>query len=541
MSKKALLSLSDKTGVLEFAKELKELGYEIISTGGTFSYLSENGVAVTPIQDVTGFPEIMNGRVKTLHPKIHGALLALRDNDSHIAQAKENAIEFIDLVAVNLYPFEATIANPNVTMEDAIENIDIGGPTMIRSAAKNHKFVTVVVDPADYNKVIAEIKENGDTTLALRQELAIKVYAHTSKYDGEIQKFLADKILEEKREKITLEKGTVLRYGENSHQNALFFAKEGVEEANLGDIEIYHGKELSYNNFVDAEAALEVVKDYTTAPAVSVIKHTNPCGFATGTTLDEAFDMAWEGDIVSAFGSVIAFNTNVDYATASKLEGKFVEVVIAPSYDDDALEFLKNKSKNLRVIKVNGDYAKRDNNTTLKSIVGGYLLQSRDIELWNKFDTVTKKEFPKNKLELAKFTWIATKHTKSNAIVLGFEYEEGKFMVVGMGAGQPNRIDSLRKISSTKATENFTRLYEETSLFKEKFATVEEFISWAFGEVVLGSDAFFPFADTIEVCHGLGIKYIVQPGGSIRDEDVIAECDKSDIAMVFTNTRHFRH
>ena len=541
MSKKALLSLSDKSGVLEFAKSLKELGYDIISTGGTYKHLAENGVDVTPIQDVTGFPEIMNGRVKTLHPKIHGALLALRDNDSHIEAAKENGIEFIDLVAVNLYPFEATIANPDVTMEDAIENIDIGGPTMIRSAAKNHKFVTVIVDPTDYNKVIAEIKADGDTSLKLRQELAIKVYSHTSKYDGEIQKFLADKILEETREKITLDGGDVLRYGENSHQSAVFFTKDGVEEANLGDIEIHHGKELSYNNYVDAEAALEVVKDYSNAPAVSVIKHTNPCGFATGTTLDEAFSMAWEGDIVSAFGSVIAFNTKVDLKTAEMLEGKFVEVVIAPAYDADALEYLKAKSKNLRIIEVKGDYTKRDDNVSVKSIVGGYLQQTRDVELWDKFDTVTKKQFPDNKLELAKFTWIATKHTKSNAIVLGFEYEPGKFMVAGMGAGQPNRIDSLRKVSATKATENFTRLYEEMDIFKTKFATCEEFVAWAFSEVVLGSDAFFPFSDTIEVCDDLGIKYLVQPGGSIRDNDVIETCDKCDIAMVFTNTRHFRH
>ncbi len=544
MRRFALISVSDKKGVDEFAKKLENLGFTILSTGGTYKFLKEKGINVLNISEYTLFPEILDGRVKTLHPKVHGAILARRDDEKHLKELEENNIEFIDIVVVNLYPFEATIKKEGVTLEEAIENIDIGGPTMLRSAAKNYKYVTVVVDPDDYDMVIKELEKNGETSLKTREYLAVKVFTHTAKYDSMIQKYLAKTLLDEEREFIFLYNGKKLRYGENSHQSAFVYKKDSNTcEANLLDIEVYHGKELSYNNYVDAEAALDVVKDYPEKVAVSVIKHTNPCGFATGDSIKEAFEMAWQGDIVSAFGSIIAFNRKLDLETAKLLKGRFIEVILAPDYDEEALKFLKENTKNLRIIKVKGDFNVKDSTQKYyKDILGGMLVQDRDLKLFDKFESVTEIKFPEHKIPLAKFTWIATKHTKSNAIVLGFEYDKGKFMVLGMGAGQPNRVDSLRKLAIIKAEENLKRLYQENFYnFKEKFNTQEEFIKWAFSEVVLGSDAFFPFPDTVEEASKYGIKYIVQPGGSIRDKEVIEEANKHGIAMVFTGTRHFKH
>lgn len=540
-SKRALLSVSDKSGLDVFAKKLSELGYEIVSTGGTLKFLKDSGIKAVSISEITGFPEIMDGRVKTLHPKVHGGLLCVRDNKKHLEQLNDNDIGLIDIVAVNLYPFEKTAENPNNTLEEVIENIDIGGPAMIRSAAKNFKYVTVIVDPNDYGKVLEELESKSETTLETRKMLAVKVFSHTSRYDASIQKHLADKLMDEKRDVIFLDDGSPLRYGENSHQKSLFYKYGNFQEANLSDIEILSGKELSYNNYVDAEAALEIVKDYCGEPCVSIIKHTNPCGFASGETILKAFNMAWQGDIISAFGSVIAFSRTVDLDTANEMSGKFIEVVIAPDYDKSALELLKGKSKNLRILKAKGDLRARDSKKCFKHIVGGVLVQDRDVDLWQGFNSATLKHIPDNKMELAKFAWIASKHTKSNAIVLCSEYESGKFMVVGMGAGQPNRIDSLRKLAATKAKENFARFYDDNKGIRENFESFDSYIQHSFANCVLASDAFFPFADTIDVCSELGIKFIVQPGGSVRDNEVVEACNKSGISMVFTGMRHFRH
>ncbi len=523
--KRALISVSDKEGIVDFAKKLSELKIEIISTGGTARVLKEAGIEIKDISDFTGFPEMMDGRVKTLHPKVHGGLLALRDNKQHMKEAKENNVELIDMVVVNLYPFKKTIANPDVKLEDAIENIDIGGPTMIRSAAKNYKHVVVVVDPKDYKKVLDEIKR-GKVTEETKQKLAVKVFRHTADYDAAIDTFLSKKLSKEDILRMKFIQGQELRYGENWHQTAKFYKKEDVTESCAGYSEILHGKEMSFNNYVDANAALEVVKEFKDQIAVSIIKHTNPCGFATGKTLRQAFESAWNGDPVSAFGSVIACTVKVDIDAAQFLKGKFVEAVIAPDFDEDALEFLRNKSKNIRLLMV-GDLKKGEpEQKVYKNIIGGMLEQSRDVEEIKEWKLVTKAKFPKEKDELAKFIWKVCKHVKSNSIMLGYEYEPGQFMVLGMGAGQPNRIDALRKLCVTKAKENI-----------KEMGLKEDILS----ECVLASDAFFPFDDSIKEANKHNIKYIVQPGGSVKDEEVIAACDKLGVAMIFTGMRHFLH
>lgn len=556
--KRCLISVSDKTGVVEFARAMAELGIEIISTGGTAKILSENGIDVVPIEDVTGFPEMMDGRVKTLHPKIHGGLLGLRDNPDHVKQAEGMQIGWIDMVVVNLYPFEETIAKEDVGLEEAIENIDIGGPTMLRSAAKNYRFVAVVTDPSDYDLVLSEIRENGEVSLETKKILAAKVFRRTADYDSAIDRYLSASFLEEDVLRLRYNRGQSLRYGENSHQRATFYVDENCRESSVAGAEVLHGKEMSYNNYMDADAALEAVKDLAGHVGVAVIKHTNPCGYAVGETPREALERAWAGDPISAFGSVIACNTKVDLAFAEFLKGKnithigymvkdgrmipqevptkFVEVIIAPEFDQDALDLL-SKTKALRILKVKSPDGTDIEPFTYRKITGGMLSMERDLACWDKFETVTQKTFDEDKKRLAEFIYKACKHTKSNAIVLGREYRSGFYQVIGMGAGQPNRVDSLRKLAVTKAMENLQIEYDR----KKPGGSFEEYSQQEMGEMVLASDAFFPFDDTVRVAAEYGIRYIVQPGGSKRDQDSIDACDETGIAMVMTGMRHFRH
>ncbi|MGK0290435.1 MAG: phosphoribosylaminoimidazolecarboxamide formyltransferase/IMP cyclohydrolase [bacterium] len=556
---RALVSVSDKAGIVDFSKDLHQLGIEIISTGGTAKTLKEAGIPVIDISDYTGFPEIMDGRVKTLNPKVHGGILARRSNEEHMNTLQNHNIPLIDLVVVNLYPFLEVTKDENVELQVAVENIDIGGPTMLRASAKNYEDVTVVTDPTDYDKILGQIKENGKTDIDTRAKLAIKVFHHTAQYDSAIDSFLTKRILDKKTLHQTFTEGKTLRYGENSHQQATFYINPNSTEQSVANTEILNGKEMSYNNYVDANAALEAVKELPSdQAAVAVIKHTNPCGLATGATGAEALEKAWQGDPISAFGGVIATNQTVDLAFAEFLKGenvthyaykvvngeyvpevvktgKFVEIVIAPDYTDEALAFLKKKSKMIRLLKTSP--TQEVEKETYRAITGGILVQDRDKELTSKFEVSTKKEFAGSYKPLAEFTWVACKHTKSNAIVLGREYAPGKFQVLGMGAGQPNRVDSLRKLALPKAKENLALE------FKAKGMT-GDFEKWCADEIakaVLVSDAFFPFDDTVREAAELGIKYLVQPGGSMRDQDSIDACDELGMAMAFTGNRHFNH
>jgi phosphoribosylaminoimidazolecarboxamide formyltransferase/IMP cyclohydrolase len=534
--KRALISVSDKIGLLPFVQALAKMGVEIISTGGTAKTLQDAGLKVTPIHEVTGHPEIMDGRVKTLHPRIHGGLLAVRDNASHVEQMKANSITPIDLVVVNLYPFQQTVAKSNVAFEDAIENIDIGGPSLLRSSAKNHRYVTVVMDPADYAPVLQEIQTGGGTSLETRQRLAVKAFSLTADYDSAISTYLSEKLLNEKVLRLKYTGGQAMRYGENPHQQAVFY-KSGIKESCLANAEQLAGKEISFNNIVDGDAALEAVKELDGEIGVAIVKHMNPCGYATGATAGEALEAAWSGDPVSAFGGVIATSSPVDLGFAQRLKGRFVEIIIAPDFSREAMEFLVNKNKDTRLLKLSQPRGYKEEKIALKHVVGGLLVQDRDSLLWQEWKTVTQAQFPEMKKKLAEFTWKACKHTKSNAIVLGREYKPGFFQVLGMGAGQPNRVDSIRKLAVTKAADNLALLHQESG----NGEALDAFRKRIMSETVLASDAFFPFADSIEVTNEYNIRYIVQPSGSKKDQEVIAACDKFNIAMVFTGTRHFRH
>ncbi|MED0981928.1 bifunctional phosphoribosylaminoimidazolecarboxamide formyltransferase/IMP cyclohydrolase [Bacillus paramycoides] len=511
MKKRALVSVSDKTGVVEFVKGLLEQGIEVISTGGTKKLLEENGLQVIGISEVTGFPEIMDGRVKTLHPNIHGGLLAVRDNETHVAQMNELGIQAIDFVVVNLYPFKETIAKPGVTFADAIENIDIGGPTMIRSAAKNHKFVSVIVDPVDYDVVLAELKENGEVADETKRKLAAKVFRHTAAYDALISNYLTEQMGEESPETLTVtfEKKQDLRYGENPHQKATFYKAPFAATSSVAYAEQLHGKELSYNNINDADAALSIVKEFT-EPAVVAVKHMNPCGVGVGADIHEAYTRAYEADPVSIFGGIIAANREIDKATAEKLHEIFLEIVIAPSFSQEALEVLQSK-KNLRLLTVNIEKATTASKK-LTSVQGGLLVQEEDTLSLDEstISIPTKREPSEQEWKDLKLAWKVVKHVKSNAIVLAKDD-----MTIGVGAGQMNRVGSA-KIAITQAGEK------------------------AQGSA-LASDAFFPMPDTVEEAAKAGITAIIQPGGSIRDEDSIKMADEYGIAMVFTGVRHFKH
>jgi phosphoribosylaminoimidazolecarboxamide formyltransferase / IMP cyclohydrolase len=514
--RRALLSVSDKTGLLEFARALhEEFNVELISTGGTAKFLRENKLPVTDVAHVTGFPEMMDGRVKTLHPKIHGGLLALRDNPEHAAAMKEHGIRPIDLVCINLYPFEKTVRKPGVTFEEAIENIDIGGPSMIRSAAKNHRFVLVVTSPERYEKAIGDLREHkGSSCGKHRLKQAQRAFAHTAEYDSLIANYLATAArIDSAGMVLNLHKALDLRYGENPHQRATLLVGRQPEEASVAFAKQLHGKELSYINLLDADAALAAVKELS-EPAACVVKHATPCGLAAADDLPTAFQRAYEGDPLAAFGGIVALNGDVDLLTASTITAidKLLEVIVAPRYDDDALKLLRDRWKNVRILEV-GPLGRTDpDEVHMHKIVGGYLVQQRDLEGWNEqsLKVVTKRRPSDAELADLRVAWLCCKHVKSNAITIA---KGGS--VVGVGGGQVDRVNAAR-IAVQKAGDR------------------------ARGAVA-ASDAFFPFPDGPQLLLDAGVTAIVHPGGSVKDADSIALADARNAAMVLTGQRHFRH
>ncbi|WP_413376174.1 bifunctional phosphoribosylaminoimidazolecarboxamide formyltransferase/IMP cyclohydrolase [Alkalihalobacillus sp. 1P02AB] len=508
--KRALVSVSNKEGIIDFVKGLVERGFEVVSTGGTKKAIEDAGVPVTGISEVTNFPEIMDGRVKTLHPNIHGGLLAMREKEDHVAQLKEHNITPIDVVCVNLYPFQETIAKPESTFADAIENIDIGGPSMLRSAAKNNKHVTVVVDPADYETVLTEL-DSGATTEATRRKLAAKVFRHTAGYDALIAQYLTKEVGEENPESLTVTytKKQDLRYGENPHQQAVFYEKPLADDNSIAKAIQLHGKELSYNNIKDADAALAIVKEFD-LPAAVAVKHMNPCGVGTGETIEAAYEAAYQADPVSIFGGIIALNREVDQATALKLKEIFLEIIIAPSFTEEALDVLTSK-KNLRLLTIDVA-AKEKKEQVITSIHGGLLVQDEDRYGFHEatISVPTERQPSEEEWAALKLAWNVVKHVKSNAIVLTNDK-----MTVGIGAGQMNRVGAA-KIAIEQAGERSAG-------------------------AVLGSDAFFPMNDTVEAAGKAGVTAIIQPGGSIKDQESIDKANEYGIAMVFTGVRHFKH
>ncbi len=514
---RALISVSDKSGIVEFATALRAMNVELLSTGGTFRLLRESGLDVTEVADYTGFPEMMDGRVKTLHPKVHGGILARRGQDDDVMA--EHGIKPIDMVVVNLYPFEATVADPDCSLEDAIENIDIGGPTMVRAAAKNHRFVNIVVNASDYATVLAEMQANdGATSLETRFNLAIKAYEHTAAYDGAIANHFG-KVVPGGSESFPrtfntqFQKVQEMRYGENPHQKAAFYVESNPAEAGIATATQLQGKELSYNNVADTDAALECVKNFD-APACVIVKHANPCGVAVAETIGKAYDLAFATDPESAFGGIIAFNRELDAATAAAIaQRQFVEVIIAPSISDAATAVIAQK-KNVRLLCC-GEWSAPGAALDYKRVNGGLLVQDRDLGMVGLDDIqiVSKVQPTPAQLDDLLFAWKVAKFVKSNAIV----YASGG-QTVGVGAGQMSRINSAR-IAGIKA----------------------EHAGLAVKGSVMASDAFFPFRDGIDNAGQAGIAAVIQPGGSIRDEEVIAAADEHGMAMVYTHMRHFRH
>ncbi|MBI4049571.1 MAG: bifunctional phosphoribosylaminoimidazolecarboxamide formyltransferase/IMP cyclohydrolase [Candidatus Doudnabacteria bacterium] len=501
---KALISVYDKTGLLEFAKELTVLGWELVASGGTFKFLTDNGLKVTKVEDVTGFPEIMDGRVKTLHPKIHGGILADRSDPRHLEQAKANGIELIDMVVVNLYPFKQIIERPGATEQDAIHNIDIGGPAMLRAAAKNFSHVLGIIDPNDYGLVIAKLK-TGEVDLETRKSLAVKIFAVISGYDQQIASYFSA----HKNLVLTFEKVTDLRYGENPHQQAALYKEQEIPETAVINSQVLHGKELSFNNIVDADAALNLIKEFE-QPAAAVIKHTNPCGCAVSKDIDGAFLAAYEADSKSAFGGIIVLNRAATKKIAEYVNKVFAEIVIAPDFEPGSLKILEQK-KNIRLIKT-GPIVKASVGKDYRKIIGGMLEQDLDRKLISEkdFSFVTKKKPSQNEMKDLIFAFKLCRHVKSNAIVL---VKNG--VTVGVGAGQTSRVDSL-EIALKKAG------------VKVKGG-------------VAASDAFFPFRDSVDLLADAGVAAIIQPGGSIQDKEVIKAATERGLAMVFTGTRVFRH
>ena len=538
--KRALISVSDKMGLAEFASVLAGFGVEIISTGGTAKALRESGLTVTDVSDVTGFPEMMDGRVKTLHPKIHGAFLALRDNDEHMASMNEHGIEPIDLVVVNLYPFEQTIAKDGVTLEEAVENIDIGGPAMIRSASKNWRDIAVVTDASAYKDINAELRENdGSLSLNTRAKLARAAFLLTAKYDLSIARYLTIRAAQVDGLKtvgplselmsttvsteskpvqtggllhLSMHRTADLRYGENPHQKAALY-KDGTH-GGIANAEQLHGKEMSFNNYVDAEAAWNLIQNFDEL-AVAIIKHTNPSGVGTGTTNEAAYRRALATDPVSAFGGIVAFNRKVDADAAKQVIEVFSEVIVAPDYDDEAVEIFKTK-KNLRVLKIEDQKPKtKDQYLEYKQISGGFLVQDLDLHHLkiNDLNFVTDRKPTDSEIQAMLLAWTVCKHVKSNAIVFANEHQ-----TLGVGAGQMNRVDSVR-IAAMRA---------------ERFGL-------SLQGSVLASDAFFPFRDNVDEAAKFGVSAIIQPGGSIKDDESIAAANEYGIAMAFTGIRHFKH
>ena len=515
--KRALISVSDKSGVVEFASALRDMGVALLSTGGTYRLLQEHGLEVTEVADYTGFPEMMDGRVKTLHPKVHGGILARRGQDD--AVMAEHGIDAIDMVVVNLYPFEATVARPDCSLEDAIENIDIGGPTMVRAAAKNHRFVNIVVNASDYGAILAEMRDNhGATSLATRFDLAIKAYEHTAAYDGAIANYFGKQVPGgsdnfSRTFNLQFHKVQEMRYGENPHQQAAFYVEANPAEAGIATARQVQGKELSYNNVADTDAALECVKNFD-QPACVIVKHANPCGVAVAADIGQAYDLAFATDPESAFGGIIAFNRELDVATAAAIvERQFVEVIIAPGVSDDAVAAVAEK-KNVRLL-VCGEWSAPGAALDYKRVNGGLLVQDRDLGMITASDleVVSKLQPSEQQLSDLLFAWKVAKFVKSNAIVFAHNGQ-----TVGVGAGQMSRINSAR-IAAIKA----------------------EHAGLSVTGSVMASDAFFPFRDGIDNAGKAGVAAVIQPGGSIRDEEVIAAADEHGMAMVFTKMRHFRH
>lgn len=523
--RRALISVSDKTGIVEFAQALADRGVDILSTGGTARLLADSGIAVTEVSDYTGFPEMMDGRVKTLHPKVHGGVLGRRGQDDDIMA--QHGINPIDMVVVNLYPFAATVAKADCTLADAVENIDIGGPTMVRSAAKNHKDVTIVVNAHDYDRVIAEMDANDKSlTLETRFDLAIAAFEHTAAYDGMIANYFGTMVPsygenkegdEESQFPRTFNQQFIkkqdMRYGENSHQNAAFYVEANPEEASVSTAHQIQGKALSYNNIADTDAALECVKEFA-EPACVIVKHANPCGVALGDNILEAYNRAYQTDPTSAFGGIIAFNRELDAETAAAIvERQFVEVIIAPSVSAQAVEVVAAK-KNVRLLEC-GEWITKTTGFDMKRVNGGLLVQERDQGMVTLDDlkVVSKRQPTEEELKDALFCWKVAKYVKSNAIV----YAKGD-MTIGVGAGQMSRVYSA-KIAGIKAADEGLEVAGS----------------------VMASDAFFPFRDGIDAAAEAGIKCVIQPGGSMRDDEVIAAADEHGMAMIFTGMRHFRH
>jgi phosphoribosylaminoimidazolecarboxamide formyltransferase/IMP cyclohydrolase len=518
--RRALLSVSDKTGLVEFAQALADKGVELLSTGGTFKTLKDAGIPVIEVSSHTGFPEIMDGRVKTLHPKIHGGLLALRDNDEHVAAMAEHDIAPIDLLAVNLYPFESTVA-AGADFDTCIENIDIGGPAMIRAAAKNWQGVCTVVDVEDYALVLEELNANNGTTEAFRKKMSATAYARTGAYDAAISNWYAKQLEIDypKRKVFAGELKQTMRYGENSHQSAAFYVT-GENRPGVATAEQLNGKELSYNNVNDTDAAFELVSEFKDDTACVIVKHANPCGVAVGDNLKEAYQRAYSCDTESAFGGIVAFNKTLDGATAEELSKIFLEVVIAPQIDEDALKILSGK-KNVRVLQTGGMPNAGDTADMVKTMSGGLLVQSKDNQIFSDdFKVVTERQPTEAEMKDLRFAFTVCKHVKSNAII----YCKNN-MTVGVGAGQMSRVNSCR-IAAFRA--------------EQAAKTAGDSESWAKGSVV-ASDAFFPFADGLIEAAEAGATAVIQPGGSIRDEEVIAAANERGLAMVFTGMRHFRH
>lgn len=516
MSKRALISVSDKSGIIDFAKHLQAFGFEILSTGGTAKTLEGAGIPCTEVSDITGFPECLDGRVKTLHPVIHGGILAMRSKSDHMAQLDKLGIKTIDLVCINLYPFKETISKEDVTLESAIENIDIGGPTMLRAAAKNWQDVIVLVEPGDYQSVLDELKENGDVSKQTKFKLANAVFEHTANYDAMISNYLRSQIDEgdwPNKLTLTYEKVQSMRYGENPHQSAAFYSEINAGSNTLPKAKQLQGKELSYNNINDANGALDVLKEFGShSPIAVTVKHANPCGVGMGKDIFEAYKNAHDADPVSIFGGIVAVNRQVDKETAQEMQKIFLEIIIAPSFSEEALEIFALK-KNLRLLEM-PDLANANtaNSLDMKKVAGGLLVQKLDTELYNPDDLVcvTKRQPTEEEMKQLLFAWKVVKHVKSNGICL----VKGN-KTVGVGPGQTNRVTALQLAVDYAGDE-------------------------ATGSV-MGSDAFFPYPDSVELAMKAGITAIIQPGGSIKDEESIKVADEAGIAMVFTAMRHFKH
>ena len=514
---RALISVSNKDGILDFARELEKLGVELLSTGGTAKLLRDGGVKVKDVSEFTGFPEMLDGRVKTLHPKIHGGLLGRRNDPDHVKQMKQHGIEPIDLVVVNLYPFEQTTARPGCTFEEAIENIDIGGPTMLRSAAKNYTDVAVVVSPRDYGRVLEEIRKTGGVSEKTRFELCRTVFLHTARYDGAISAYLDSQVPAEEKTRfpniltLQFEKIQNLRYGENPHQQGAFYREFNRKEPSVSNAKQLQGKEMSFNNFLDANSALELAKEYNGTVAV-IVKHNNPCGVAIAKTQGEAYRRARDCDPVSAFGGVIAFNRMVDIETARELTSTFVEVVVAPEYAPEALAELKKK-KDLRLLDIGPNVTGTPEGMDMKRLVGGLIYQDRDLGRIGdvrKLTVATKRKPTDDEYEALAFAWKVCKHVKSNAIIFTTNDR-----TIGIGAGQMSRLDSVR-----------------IAVMKAQFPLAG---------TVIASDAFFPFRDGLDEAAKAGATAVIQPGGSLKDEEVIKAANEHGMAMLMTGMRHFRH